>query len=621
MGNPLCTVSTLQEQNTPPTNRSTTMSSIQTRTGSKRKAAAPHPPTSADDAIPLPPKPAQPTTTDGPQKKKQKKTAADSLLSASLSKEQETAAEEAAAALDPKDNEELELEELVFGGDVTGVRERLVEAARGYGVGEHDERDERGHSEEADQIVIDGGDGLEGSDAGEDFGFFIDTGGKHAEEIHDSTTETEPQPPVSTTEKLLSSDLPAAWSDDDDVPVNIIDSKRLRKLRLDYSEKVLTGKEYEQRLRQQFVKMHPTPQWATIKLRDQENGGSSSDDLLRILRTSMGIVDKGRQAKQLSPESLDIVRMKDANQMAYSQSVVQSIEFHPTAPVLLTCGYDKTLRLFQIDGRINPKIQSIHIKDLPLHTAHFSPDGKEVVMTGKRKFFYSYDVEKGVVMRVPGIRGRDETSLAQSYISPNNKYIVFLGRDGYIILVSKDTKQWIGNLKMNGRIVAVQFSADGESMYSLGGDGEIYIWNLETRKCTHRFFDEGCVKATCLAVSSTDLIATGSDTGVINIYSPSAYLNTPHPTPLKTILNLTTPITSLLFSPDSQILAMASRDKKDALKLLHVPTRRVFLNWPTGMTPLGYVNSVAFSPGGGYLAVGNDKGRVGLWRLAAYEAL
>ena len=40
--------------------------------------------------------------------------------------------------------------------------------------------------------------------------------------------------------------------------------------------------------------------------------------------------------------------------------------------------------------------------------------------------------------------------------------------------------------------------------------------------------------------------------------------------------------------------------------------------WPwcaSSRTPLGHVTSLAFSPRGGYAAVGNDKGRVLLYRL------
>lgn len=90
--------------------------------------------------------------------------------------------------------------------------------------------------------------------------------------------------------------------------------------------------------------------------------------------------------------------------------------------------------------------------------------------------------------------------------------------------------------------------------------------------------------------------------------------------PLKTFMNLTTTIDSLAFNTDSQILAMASRMKRDSLRLVHLPTCTVFSNWPTSRSPLHYVHSLAFSPGGGYLAIGNAKGRVLLYRLHHYPS-
>ncbi len=67
-----------------------------------------------------------------------------------------------------------------------------------------------------------------------------------------------------------------------------------------------------------------------------------------------------------------------------------------------------------------------------------------------------------------------------------------------------------------------------------------------------------------------------------------------------------------------QVLAMASRMKKDSLRLVHLPSLTVFSNFPTGRSPLHFVHCLAFSPKGGFLAIGNAKGRVLLYRLHHY---
>lgn len=64
----------------------------------------------------------------------------------------------------------------------------------------------------------------------------------------------------------------------------------------------------------------------------------------------------------------------------------------------------------------------------------------------------------------------------------------------------------------------------------------------------------------------------------------------------------------------SEILAIASQRKKDALKLLHVPSLSVFSNWPTRGTPLSYVTALDISPHSQFIAIGNDKGKVLLYR-------
>lgn len=89
-------------------------------------------------------------------------------------------------------------------------------------------------------------------------------------------------------------------------------------------------------------------------------------------------------------------------------------------------------------------------------------------------------------------------------------------------------------------------------------------------------------------------------------------------TPLKSVMNMTTSADFVKFSPDGQVLAMSTRREHNGLKLLHVPSRTVFSNWPTSKTPLKYVWGVDFSPGGGYLAVGNDRGKCLLYKLRHY---
>jgi U3 small nucleolar RNA-associated protein 18 len=311
--------------------------------------------------------------------------------------------------------------------------------------------------------------------------------------------------------------------------------------------------------------------------------------------------------------------VKDANIVEPSEAVVRSVEFHKNGQLLMTAGFDKKLRFFQIDGKRNPKVQGIYLDDFPIAKAAFVPDGSGVVAGARRKHFFVYDLQAGKVDRINPLIGRDEKSLEVFEISPDGKLVAFAGSQGYIILASLKSKQCVGTLKMNGDVKNLSFAADGKELLSIGSDGEVYTWDLRSRRCIHRGPDEGCVINTAMEVSpDSTVFATGSNLGVVNLYDRKKFMGGVR-TPARAFMNLTTSIDALKFNFDSQILAMSSAAKKDAVRLIHVPSNTVFSNWPTSKTPLQYVQSMAFSPGGGYFAAGNGAGKVLLYRLHHYD--
>lgn len=150
---------------------------------------------------------------------------------------------------------------------------------------------------------------------------------------------------------------------------------------------------------------------------------------------------------------------------------------------------------------------------------------------------------------------------------------------------------------------------------------------MRTRRCVSRHNDNGSIHGTCINIShNNNTLAVGSDSGVVNLYNTQHILNYDHHdnndnniTPIKSFLNLTTPIDGLIFNHDDNILSMFSRRKKDCMKLIHVPTLTTFTNWPTTQTPLHYVSAASFSNHSGYMSIGNARGRVLLYRLNHYQ--
>jgi len=409
----------------------------------------------------------------------------------------------------------------------------------------------------------------------------------------------------------------AKWIDDDDenLNVDVASKRRLRKLRKTVEEGDVSGKDFEGRLREQHVKLYSNSGWAEKLIEAKEKGVVEADSTL--LRATGFLAS----SKKLPAGILEITKLRDANQSHPSQSVVNSVEFHPNGQLLMTAGLDRRARFFSVDGVKNPHIQTVLFEDMPVHQSCFIEHGSKVVFSGRRSFFYFLDLESSRLEKVGKLFGQKEKSYESFVASNSSDTMALLGQDGNIPLLSLRSRQKIGSLKMNGAVRSGAFGSDGISLYSCGSDGIVYVWDIRMQRCIKQFVDEGNLGGTSMAVSpSGHIIASGSKNGIVNLYkgediANSTAMGAAMVLPVKSLPHLTTTVDTLSFSGDGQILAMSSRMKKESLRLIHMPSMTAFSNWPTSKSPLHYIHSLAFSPTGSYLAVGNAKGRILLYRL------
>eukprot|EP00158_Paraphelidium_tribonemae_P009982 Partr_v1_DN29021_c0_g1_i2_m58797 putative UTP18, small subunit (SSU) processome component, homolog (yeast) len=407
-----------------------------------------------------------------------------------------------------------------------------------------------------------------------------------------------------------------AWhdNDDDEIEVDLHSQNRLKKMRVHESESVVDGSDYAERLRSRFSQSNTTSKWASIGQNEEVENFPES------FRSSNSMISN--KSRVLISGKVAISRVRDANIKECSHSVISSVKWHNNAQVIFTAGLDKTLRLFSIDGRENSKLQSVHFSDMPIHDAQWLPNGREIIVSGRRKFFYCYNVDKATVTKIPNIRGRDEKSLESFKVSPCGKFIVFIGDNGEIIIVSTSDMQEIGSVRMNGTARGVAFTPDMKSILSVGGDSQVYQWDLGSRRCVKAWSDEGAIGTSALAIANDmQYVATGGPSGIVNIYSGRQSLFATagsKPLPEKSLMNLTTSIDQLSFNCDGQILGMSSRVKRDGFRLVHMPSCRTFSNWPGNGMSLGYVQCFDFSPNSGQLAIGNDKGKAMIFKLDHY---
>jgi len=424
----------------------------------------------------------------------------------------------------------------------------------------------------------------------------------------------------------------AAWEDEDDVGVDLQQTHRLAKLRKSKSEDPVISKqsEFERRLRMRYentAQLSARTDWANLEQHEEAPEDDVPDTAQPLLANHFNDLPK---------TIIKMQRCRDANQDDPNRATVQAVQFHPASdpdrPLLLTAGFDKTLRFFQVAEEKSTKVHGIHCKyhifptnlslelsvpKLPIYSACFLGTSGNVVVSGRRSFFYVYDAVAGKLDNIPRIIGREEKSLEKCTASPDGRTVAFIGNDGYIILYDTHNKRWIANLKMNGSTRSICFSPDGEEISASGSDGDVYTWNVKSRRFLNRFVNnDGSI--VCSLARSSRHIAVGAESGVVNMFE-TVQGNPMRNQTRKSIMNLQTSADMVRFNHDGQILALSSRREKMGLKLVHVPSQSVFANWPTSNTPLHYVWATDFSPQSKFVAIGNDKGKCLLYKLGHYN--
>jgi U3 small nucleolar RNA-associated protein 18 len=204
-------------------------------------------------------------------------------------------------------------------------------------------------------------------------------------------------------------------------------------------------------------------------------------------------------------------------------------------------------------------------------------------------------------------------SLENATFSPSGDLVAISARRGTVHLVdwrsggAGGVGQVVSTIKANSPVKSMWWSggataSDSHELMTLGADCQVYVWDIRAgggeNKCVRRWMDDGAFGSSILAgdragkylavgyVSHSFVLIAAfsylgwpslseyrSTTGLVNVYGSDAAtslsaMSGANPKPLKTIQNLTTKISTIRFNHDSQLLALASSDKNDAMRLV-----------------------------------------------------
>lgn len=529
----------------------------------------------------------------------------------------------------PKDEEELLLEKLVF-GDEAGFEANLRKIENLYNYSDEEPEAYDDISEDDSEAELDA--------ANDEDLFFIDESG-------DANTET----PASgdamdvdgeSTDGVFHGE-DAAWNDSDDENAAVtLDLVRTKGLRVAPSETALAGESYIARLRSQYEKIYPRPEWTETwdnadeteeadnfddEAEEDSSVGTNTSALTALLNSTTTFSKK--TTKLLPPNNLNILRLKDANIARRARSGIQSMAFHPSHPLLLTGGFDRTLRIYHIDGKANRFVSLVHFRDMPITTCLFvsGQDSNLVYAAGRRRYMHRWDIATGEVEKILRMYGQDKLQKSFEYfkISPKGTTIALRGESGWVNTVSGTTGQFVKGYKVDGHVADFAYTHDESTLIVANNAGTIWEFDCTSASTSaiRKWTDVGAVAVSKIALGGAGdrWLAVGTKSGIVNLFDRlSCYTTGDQPKPFKEVGNLVTEVTGLTFAPDGQILCISSLQKKDALKLVHLPLGTVFANWPTSGTPLGRVTIAEFSPDNQMLAIGSDNGKITLWRLNHY---
>jgi U3 small nucleolar RNA-associated protein 18 len=158
---------------------------------------------------------------------------------------------------------------------------------------------------------------------------------------------------------------------------------------------------------------------------------------------------------------------------------------------------------------------------MPILFADFVGANK-MLLTGRRPFFYVFDLPTGAVTRMPPPLGREEVSMELAAVSKEGGLIAVGGVNGHVTVLNAATFAAVAKFKINGNVRALSFlnkdahlvvtgrNAPPPPLLTAEAEGLVYVFDVRAFKCVGTFVDEGALRGGAVGVSAdAKFLATG----------------------------------------------------------------------------------------------------------------
>lgn len=300
---------------------------------------------------------------------------------------------------------------------------------------------------------------------------------------------------------------------------------------------------------------------------------------------------------------------------------------------------------------VSARLGSSHLRhgDAIFHAAYL-PDGKSIVTAGKDQTVRLWDqatgreirrFDRGPMEPPPVIKMGQPNVLRMSRMgNVDQGFPIALSKDGRTLASSNGERVLLWDVATGKRlrefktghptISTVQFANDGKTLATLGAEGVIHIWDLETGKSLRRHGEAPApagkgapnplappTRAGLAAALSPDLNYLAAQE--IDLASQSFNLKIIDMRTGKEVAEISAPVggaQALVFSPDGKTLALGAAP--GGVQLCDVMTGKEIKTFE-GARHEGSIDSLAFSADGKRIAVGRDSGVLDLWDVASGE--
>lgn len=345
-----------------------------------------------------------------------------------------------------------------------------------------------------------------------------------------------------------------------------------------------------------------TRQYNSIKLRDALTG--------KEIKTLLG--DRAFESFAFSPDGKKIVSggwgkiwvwdWKTGKEIRVIKeppaASITSIEFSPDGSKIAVLSRN-TVKLWDIEIGMQVRAFPGHFDWVSSIT--FSPDGKQLVITGTDKIIKLLNVETGEEIRI--LQGHSKPVLSVKF-SPDGKLLASAGADQSIKLWNAETGEEIRTLERHSSpVLSATFSPNGRQIATAAVDQTVKLWNTHDAEREIRTLQSSSSRVESIAFSPDGRLMVSASTNNIKLWDPETDAE------LRTLTGHSDFVKTVTFSPDGKTIASGGWDS--AIKLWDAETGENIRTIPEAHD--GSVSSLVFSPDGQIIASASTDKTVKLW--------